>query len=255
MSNIRFSYNNIWDGKTLSYSSQLSNYPAINTQQRWRTYPWRSTGVNIEYIRMEGYSALQANIFVVFNHNFQKNTNSNMRIKGSNDNWATTPLNQAMTKTDDLFIYISPTTLTYDDFGVYMYDVVGNPDGYMEVGRIWMGTYWEPTYGYNSTSIDTIIDPSVVSMSSGGQISTISRPQYKSWAMQFDCITDVAGFNSMISAVGTSNPLVFNQKPRGYVDSYSNPESNTYYASIEQFDKQIIAGSNIKVNIKMREER
>jgi len=42
MTNATFLFSNLWDQGTLTYSSQASNFPAINTRKRWATEAWRS---------------------------------------------------------------------------------------------------------------------------------------------------------------------------------------------------------------------
>jgi len=42
MTNATFLYDNLWDTGTLSFSSQHSNFPALNTRRKWSSESWRS---------------------------------------------------------------------------------------------------------------------------------------------------------------------------------------------------------------------
>jgi hypothetical protein len=253
MANIQFFYNNLWDAQNIESSSETTNYPDTNTQHRWKSRPWRSTDVSAEYIRTDGGSSLSAAGFFIFAHNVT--SSGTVMVKGSDDNWASTPFEQVMTRTGDLFVYIPSVPVEYDDLGFFFSDVT-NTDGYIEIGRIWFGEYWEPTIGYSPTMLERMIDPSSVMTSSGGQKSILEKEKYKVWDMVFECITDALGFNSFFDSVGNSREFVILKKPKNYyMQTYPNPENNSFYVSAEKINVKFFVGEYITVSMKLAEEQ
>lgn len=253
MSNLRIFDLNQWDSQILEGTGYDTGWPYTNTQQRWKTKSCRLTGITSKYIRTAGSTALTANAFFIFFHNIT--ASGTVTVKGSNNNWGTTPFSQAMTRTANLFVYVSPTLLTYDDFGFYVDDAT-NTDGYLELGRIWLGEYYQETAGYSPDIQETQEDPSAVMESTGGQVSILEREKFKTWLMPFDCIYNKTRYDTFINRVGTSKEFVIVKQPTGHQGTdFPTPENYSFYVSLTSHDEKLLAGTLYSAILKIKEER
>ena len=60
-----------------------------------------------------------------------------------------------------------------------------NPDTYVKVGRIFLGGYWSPEINFTRQYRKTPVDPSLITFSEGGQISSIQRTHYTEYVYAF----------------------------------------------------------------------
>lgn len=253
LNNVRFFDFNVWDPATIEVSSGETNFPGENTSKRWKQVPWRTTGITGEYIRMAGGSSIQCAGFFVFHHNVS--VSGTVAIKGSDDNWSTTPFSEVMARSEDSFVYIPGSPVTYDNYGIWIDDAT-NGDGYIEIGRIWMGEYYAPSHGYSPEYGETIIDPSVTTTSTGGQVSVIEYPKYDTWDLHFDAITDKARYDAMINRVGASREFVMQKKPKGHKPTgYPDPEANSRYVHLSRHRESPVNGNIWSASMKIQEER
>lgn len=265
-SNIKFYDLNYWDAETLEASSEATNWDKTKTQERWKTWSWRTTALTSQYIRITGGSSIASAGFFVFQTNIT--AGGTLYVKGSDDNWGTTPFSQAMTRYVDadtgfnLFVYIPPSPVNYDDFGFYA-DDAGNPDGYIELGRIWLGAYFEPTFGYSPRVKQEYIPHDLVSVSGDGQKTVFKKTPHYVFEFPFDEIgnptvgvQDKLRLDLMFSRVGLSRELVILKKPKGSSGlTYPYPEKNSYYISFTKKTIIPIAGDTFRVVLKAEEER
>jgi len=68
-SNIKFYDLNYWDAETLEASSEATNWDKTKTQERWKTWSWRTTALTSQYIRITGGSSIASAGFFVFQTN------------------------------------------------------------------------------------------------------------------------------------------------------------------------------------------
>ena len=82
-----------------------------------------------------------------------------------------------------------------------------NTDTYVKIGRVFLGSYFSPTYDVSSYAMQ-IADPSEIGLSVGGQLSVAARTHYKAWTYQFTFIpeSDKDTFETIFAEVGFSNP-------------------------------------------------
>ena len=258
-SNIKFYDLNYWDAETLEASSEATNWDKTKTQERWKTWSWRTTALTSQYIRITGGSSIASAGFFVFQTNIT--AGGTLYVKGSDDNWGTTPFSQAMTRYVDadtgfnLFVYIPPSPVNYDDFGFYA-DDAGNPDGYIELGRVWLGAYYEPDFGYSPQVKQDYIFHDGISQSGDGQKSVFEKTPNYVFEFPFDEIGDKDRFDLMFSRVGLSRELVILKKPKGYSAlDYPDPQKNSYYISFTKKTIIPVAGGIFRAVLKAEEER
>jgi hypothetical protein len=254
MQNIRFFDVNAWDSQGLEGTATLISWPIENTQKRWKTQSARFESKTGQYIRTTGGSSQLSKGFFIFYHNIT--ASGKVTVKGSSDNWLSTPFSQVMTRTDNLFLFIPPSPLTFDDYGFFIEDGT-NPGDYLEIGRVWYGDYFEPYMGYSGRIKEREVFPDIELQSDGGQVSIIQKESYNTFEIPFDAIYDLDRYNQYIRNIrGTSRPFVIQKQKKGYQgNDFPDPEENSYYVSCQSYQKNPIAGETHRVNLTLREER
>lgn len=255
MANIKLYDYNEWDYLTLESSSEETNYPDTYTQHRWRGRCWRATGCTSEYVRSAGASSIEISAAFVLNGNIS--ASGTVTLKGSDDNWSSTPTSETMTRSTDgsLYVFIFSSPVTRDDWGVYVADAT-NTDGYISIGRVWLSSEYEPDLGLDPDSKFEDIDPSTELESTAGQVSRLERPQYKAGSWIFPCIKNKTRYDLLISRVKNGKEFFILKKPKGYVgNDYPDPEDNSYYIRIRKHSENPVAGNYWSANWNVQEER
>jgi len=229
--NIRFMWKNYFDDASLSVSSSESGFPVTNTQHRWHTRTWRSElgltgGLSDAYIKADLGYAYDIEAFIIKNHNFSMLESSDgLRIQANDtDVWGAPALDEVIPVTSGLIIKFFSSTQNYRYWRIVMTDAL-NPDGYLEIGRIFLGPYFEPYYNFQSKS-PAFLDLSAVKRSTGGQISSDQKPRYRAWTYSFGAINsdDFDTFWEMWQEVGLSKEYFICQDP-----IHATPYLVTYY--------------------------
>jgi hypothetical protein len=209
----RILYNNLWDGGTLTDSSEASGYAGTNTQQRWPTRVWRSTGITSEWIKVNLGSAKAIQALVLHDHNLT--AGATVTLQGNaTDSWGAPSYNQALTWAVagdgpyTTFCYFPASTQTYQWWRLTVADT-GNTAGYLSVGRIFLGPYTGLTRTYKSRK-SSYEDPSVVETSIGGQKTSFQLTRYRTWQYDLPNIaSDKSTLLGILKVVGTSVPWFF----------------------------------------------
>ena len=227
--NIKFFYENEWDSQTLAATTEDTSFPTENTQSRSKTKQFRTTDLLAETLRTDGSSDLDMAAFCLFGCNFS--SAATVKVQGSDDNWVSTPYDETMIQGTGRYtgqwVHFPDTIVNYDDWGVYVNDP-GCADAYLAIGRVWMpSSYWEPERGYNVGSQYRLIDPAIVNISDGEQVSVVKRTKYFMFDLGFNWISDRPGFEDMFFEVGHTDQLMILKKPDNFY-IYAAPENNTY---------------------------
>jgi len=229
--NIRFMWKNRWDDASLVASSSESGFPVTNTQHRWHTRTWRSesgfTGGPADvYIKADLGNSHNINTLIIKNHNFSMlESIDGLRIQANDsDAWGAPAFDKPVTMTSGLIIKFFSNTQNYRYWRLVMTDTL-NPDTYLEIGRIFLGSYFEPYYNFQSRK-PSFLDLSTVKRSTGGQISSDQKPRYRAWSYSFGAITasDFDTFWEMWQEVGKSKDYFICQEP-----THITPYLMTFY--------------------------
>ena len=157
---------------------------------------------NAEWLVFDFGSAQSVQSFVLRNNNFQ--SGATVRIQGHTANtWAAPSVTYTFGTIDnDIMVYFWASVQSYQYWRIYINDI-DNPDGYVEMGRVFLGSYFSPTRGFKEEYGDNILDPSDVMFSKGGQISSNEEDEYVSVDLSFPAATaDFATFKSMFNDRG-----------------------------------------------------
>jgi hypothetical protein len=200
--------------------------------------------------------------FMIKNDNIQ--SSGVIRIQFSDDDFVTTPFSQGLTKNTlgkNQRFNLFATTQTYRYARIYIQDI-DNPDGYIEVGRAWGGCSFRPRIGFSPKYTLKPTDPSRMTESEGGQISTIDKPQFDTRDYQFDLVTgetldNIRDFETMFDSRGTSKELWILEMPTSSsVNEFTDPHNNSYYCHFASYaGYKHMAGCAYSLKIRIQEER
>ena len=203
MAIIKFLYDNLWDDGTITSSSEADGFPDTNTQQRWHTRCWRATGDAAEWVKVDLAAAQNVKTFVIKNHNFT--AGATLKIQGNAaDVWGAPAVDVTIPITTGTIIHTWSSNQSYRWWRISIADGA-NPDTYVKIGRVYLGSFFEPAdnYAYHTVGF---IDPSGVKHSTGGQYSANSKTHYKtiSWGFKGISEADFASFETVFDEVGLS---------------------------------------------------
>jgi len=169
----------------------------------------------------------------------------------SDDNWATIDESPDFTVQDDILILQWDTPKNYRYVGIRIQDRE-NPVFYVAIGVISVGGQLQPTTDYLVGFQRKRIDPSEIHQSEGGQKSSIQLSKYWTFVIPLRIYgsSELANFESMEAAVGTSKPFFVCFDP-------DSPLTTTYYVQAVDWDWLPIKASvdHWQLTISVEEER
>jgi hypothetical protein len=181
------------------------------------------------------YVGQQFDTIVLQGHNLQ--TDALVTAQASNSAGFANYVESAMVRGENNCYYVeAPATVPRSYVRIVIRDI-DNPDGYIEVGRIWVSRTFQPEIGVNPKWKHSQVDPSLVKYSEGGQISTIQRTHYRIWDFSIDFIklTDRTTLETLFDERGTSREFFITLKPHNpATTTFEDPEDNTYYVHFKK---------------------
>ncbi len=253
---VRFLYDNYWDRRygPITFNSETTDYEASKTQHYWLKKTYRSTGIANEWLkkRLTVAPKLGVNAFVIDNHNF---TNAaTLRIQGNNvDGWGAPVVNVLLSiiPGSTKVVCFWKQTQYYDYWRVTIADA-GNPEAYLQAGRIFLGLYTMLSRSFNTVHPITYSDPSIKMLSGSRQVSGVSKEQYRAWAYEFMSINavDAQIFQTIWGKVGRFKPYYICEDP-------DERHTTTHYVhNINSWPIQhVLINEQFDLNIAVREAK
>ena len=214
MSNILFLYNNLADSATLLDSSEATGFVAENVQNPFRTKVWRTAGATAgtATLRIDHGAAKAVNCVALAGYNWASAPGTlNLEFDddsafGSIDHtetltWAANP-----TANGNYGIIIKTFTSHSNQYN--RLNVVHSPGGTptdWDLGRIFVGTYFEPTIQYISEGVGQgFIDGSYIGRTADGQehIDEVTIRRQKTFSFIITTQAQWELFQKMINHVG-----------------------------------------------------
>ena len=142
--------------------------------------------------------------------------------------WSSPSVNVTLSLVQDLKTHYFTSAQTYRYWRIYIQDAA-NDDGYIELGRVFIGPYLSPTKNINKNYSTNYADPSDSIMSDGGQISNNLKTKYRQFTFKFDFMSaaDLALMVTMWNAVGHTKGFFFTL-------DRDNNDTTSYYAMYSQ---------------------
>lgn len=213
MSNsVRFLYDFTFDGAAVASSGEVAGLPAANVLDCFVKRVWRSTGVSGQWITFDCGAPAHITMLAMFGHNLT--VGATIQLQGNNaDSWSSPGFSMTVARG------AGPAVAAFLD-RTYRYwrivvDDAANPDGYIEIGRITSGVYYEPSVNIGEDAGKRLIDPSILMESDGRQSYAIEREHYRVYSVSFTAIDRAQQdeLERMFRAVGTVRPFVFALDP------------------------------------------
>jgi len=210
---IRFFYDNLLDAATCTSSSASASYPLTNLMHDWFSKYTRTTDVSSEWWKWNLGSAKSVSGIIFKGHNFRVGSTVTLQVSSTDaDTWDV--LNEVIPITatmlaEELVYKFFDTPQTCWRIKLSVVDV-GNPDGYLKLGRPWAGTYFEPSKNFDDAYTRGLEDLSTVNWSADGyHFATKVSPKLA--ALQYV-------FSDLTSADRLALLAVFEEV--GYTDAY-----------------------------------
>jgi len=224
MANARILYDFLFDDGTITSSSEASGLPDDNAVHDFVGRVWRTTADTGQWIKFDLGSAKKLTMAAIFGHNLTSGATVTLEANAT-DSWGAPSYSKALTWNSLAIVEFIDQTyrwwrITFEDGS--------NPDGYIEIGRICGGEYYEPGVNIDQAVQKKIVDPSVRSESEGRQGYAVEKDEYRVFDVQFTGIdrTQQGELETIFRAVKTIRPLVFVLDPDEY------PEADTIYCRI-----------------------
>jgi hypothetical protein len=211
-----FLYNNLLDSATLTASSEATGFPASNLKNPFRSKTWKTAGgtpgtaqlvINhgsakaVDAIALTGYPdwlAAPGTLVVEFN---------------ATDAWGAPSATETLT-------WVAPTTPGGNKATIikklaatrtYQYNrlSVVNAPGDWNLGRLFVGPYFEPARMYGWGYEESVVDPSLLSQTIGGQDHADEIERYRVISCSGVIATQAQWvlYQAMINAVGTRKEI------------------------------------------------
>lgn len=208
MKKIRFFHTNLLGSITATSSSAAAAYPLTRLSHDWFTKYTRTTGVASEWWKWDMGAAKSFTGIIFKGHNFRAGSVVKIQANAA-DAWGSPSIDETITITADMvareLVYkFWEVAESYQWIRLYVEDV-GNPAGYLKLGKPWAGIHFEPSANFNNPYIPSTNDLSVVSLSSDGyHFGTEVTPRLQSFEYEFEGLTNVdrLAFLAMYDVVG-----------------------------------------------------
>jgi len=213
MAIMRLMYDNLIDSATATANSAATDFPVSNLQHEWFKKEWRSTGVASEWVKFDLTTAQNVTSLVIKYHNFTAGATVHIQANAT-DAWGAPTVDVTLTVTSDVIIYFWSAAQSYQWWRLTVVDA-GNADGYVRIGRPFLGGHFAPSRNFNNGYQITKSDPSIIAESTGGQVSVDSRTQYRQWVFEFRGLTaaDKTSFEAVFTEVGRAKAYFVSEDP------------------------------------------
>jgi len=182
--------------------------------------PWRSSALGVEWIKADLGSAKNVTAFGIHAHNITSG-NTVLRIRGNaTDSWGAPTFSQNLTfNADVIFVFIDET------FRWWRFEVTdgGNGDGYIQIGEMFLGTFFEPTKNFVlpfDEGQEAVEDEQLL----GGGISIpVLRNRQRVFSLPYGVLraADRTNFKTMFEAIKDRSAL--RSKPLFWVPDSASP--------------------------------
>ena len=175
------------DDYTLIASSAEADYPINNVKNPHLSLRWRATGDTSETITMDSTDLDPDGAFIAGTN---LTASAVVKIQGNaTDIWTSPSVNITMEKKDGIY-YSYSSLLTTMKYWRFIIADATNPDGYIEVGRAWLGDSIE-VEGPHTNFVETRNNTSITTISLSGQSYGDVGYIYRSWNMAFPFWDDI----------------------------------------------------------------
>lgn len=218
-SNILFLYNNLLDSATLTESSQATGFPCENLQNPFRTKYWKTAGATAGTAQLviDHGSAKAVNAIALTGYDWASAPGTLQVEFNATDSWGAPSATETLTwvsgttpggnKGTIIKKLSSTRTYRFNRLSVVYSPGATPTDWYL--GRMFLGSYFEPTRNYGWGYQESVVDPSLVSQTIGGQDHADEIERYRVITANGIIATQAQWvlYQAMINTVGTRKPI------------------------------------------------
>jgi hypothetical protein len=250
MKNIRFCFENLFDIATILVSSEAEDFPKENLKHYWVVRYWRSMSALGQWIKADFGESKSIKAFIAKYHNITQTATIKIQAN-SVDSWENPPLNQDVLRNDDYLVYIWESGQNYRYWRLYINDP-DNADGFIKIGRIFLGDYFEPAINFDYKKPIRLRDESQLISSFSGQVAAVEKPKFQEHAYSFILSSsDISSLKTIWETVGITVPYFIIE------DADSAPDKIYYVRNINEWELRPLtpSWSYYEIEIQVREER
>lgn len=203
-------WQNKFDSYTITANSEESGYPATNIQDVALTKATRSTGDTSEWWKIDAGAGntITATGAAIAGHNIT--SGATIKIQGNaTDAWGGPTVDETIThKTAVMTEFFSTQSLR---FWRFLVEDASNPDTYIKIGRLFLGTYISQSNVIAKDFPEQHIDTSFVDHTVTGEVYGDQGIVYKLYNYQFPYLTNTqkGQIQTMFETVGLIKPVFF----------------------------------------------
>lgn len=205
----RFLFQNLvdLDGATLSASSAAAAYPASMVADYLRGLRWRSTGDTSEWLQVDFGSTQTWDSVIIWDGNFSTSATITFQGSANGSSWTTIVATIEVT-TEGQLVLVAGAEQSWRYIRINIADP-SNADGYIEVGRLFVGVYMETEHHHDYNWWTETVDLSVGKRTPNGVRHVIVRPTFERLFLAFERFSPTmrASFRSMFQTAGTWMPI------------------------------------------------
>ena len=216
----RIGYTNLVDSASaITASSEATNFEDTKLQDDFVAVPWRTDSVIADANVVIDLGSAMA-VTMVGLYGFNWTSAATVEFQGHTaDSWGTPDVDETLTiETDPLSNVIPKITYFISSESKRYWRIriqdAGNGDGYLELGRIWLGTYFQPSYNFNNGFTTQIVKPDLVSKPVLGGVYGIKYPGYEQISFEWSPgsnplpTTDRETLEAIYLTKGMTEPIV-----------------------------------------------
>ena len=242
---VRLLYNmDTWDAGTIAGSSEVTGLEDDNAVHDFVGKPWRTTGDTSETWTIDLGGATSITCVGIFNHNFTSAATVKLQANAT-DSWGSPSYDQTLTIATDADSVVLPRLVFFlsESYRWWRLDIAdaANPDGYIQIGRIAGGAYWEPTRTINDGFSLGNDDPSMGTRQPGTSWYSRQRAKYRTATVGFDLYdrTQHDKFQAVFSKVGHTKPVILALDPTNY------PSADSLYGKVTSPLQQVFREADL----------
>lgn len=244
---MRLAVTNIWDDHDILDSSYENvQYPPENTQNPHTTTQWVSDDCNDEYISIAS-SSESINTVIISGHNLSNSAVITL-LADDTPNWTAPAVSEVITwRADHCVKFFTATAKAYYRITI---DDPSNADGFIKIGRIFLGTYTQITPSSILSFTISNQRNDVVQKTETGNVYGSIGSSFRVFKYSFPPIsmTMLTTLRTIFSTVGTVKPIyLFNYDTTW---TYINP---AYVRIAEFLDEEWLGHGKAKYGLTLEE--
>lgn len=196
---MKISYQNKIDDLTLVASSSETDFPIENVQQEHLAFSWRTTTVSSANVVADAGTGLTIDPDSAFIAGVNLSDTAVVKIQGNaTDVWTSPSVDITMSRNEDVFYSYSELFAAFR-YWRFVIEDPSNADGYLEVGRMWIGDVTE-AQGPHINFVEVRNNTSDITISITGQAYGDLNYIFKSWEMSYPYWDEIEKANIEIFA-------------------------------------------------------